>query len=288
MEEGAIYFHIIYSLQLHINTRFVMDLPRYLIPRTLSLRLTPRRTCKGISQLRYSLIKFYPVIVWTGPDTLHTKRWSKDSVLHYSHVDLLKVRPMTSQWSLLTLEVSGVPSVGKSPPHSHGLINRLQDRAAVIPLWSSLLVCIIPSPPGNKFQSELLFLRPSFILLNQNPLSISSFVPSSCFHGYPSLCSVHYLSLPPFPSLSLSLCSYLSHFAFISASLPPALSHTLLSPTFISFHFHLSFTFFSPSSLPFHHPCFWFLLMERKFYRFPCQFCICNHFQFIQPTFHCH
>ena len=86
MEEGAIYFHIIYSLQLHINTRFVIDLPRYLIPRTLSLRLTPCRMCKGISQLRYSLIKFYPVIVWTGPDTLHTKSWSKAIVLHYSQV----------------------------------------------------------------------------------------------------------------------------------------------------------------------------------------------------------
>lgn len=116
-------------------------------------------------------------------------------------------------------------------------------------------------------------------------MSISSFVPSSCFHGYLSLCSVHYLSLPPFPSLSLSLCSYLSHFAFISASLPPALSHTLLTPAFISLHFHLSFTFLSPSSLPFHHAGFWFLLIERKFYRFPCQFCIFNHFQFIQPTF---
>lgn len=84
-------------------------------------------------------------------------------------------------------------------------------------------------------------------------MSISSFVPSCCFHGYLSLRSVHYLSLPPFPSLSPSLCSYLSHFAFISASLPPALSHTLLTPAFISLHFHLSFTFLSPSSLPFHH-----------------------------------
>lgn len=80
----------------------------------------------------------------------------------------------------------------------------------------------------------------------------------------PSLRSVHYLSLPPFPSLSLSLCSYLSHFAFISASLPPALSHTLLTLAFISFHFHLSFTFLSPSSLPFHHAVFWFVLMEKK------------------------
>lgn len=100
-------------------------------------------------------------------------------------------------------------------------------------------------------------------------MSLSSFVPSSCFHGYPSLCAVHYLSLPPFPSLSLSLCSYLSHFAFISASLPPALSHTLLTPAFISFHFHLSFTFLSPSSLPFHHAVFFsfffsFLLMKSE------------------------
>ncbi len=94
-------------------------------------------------------------------------------------------------------------------------------------------------------------------------MSLSSFVPSSCFHGYPSLCAVHYLSLPPFPSLSLSLCSYLSHFAFISASLP--LSHTLLTPAFISFHFHLSFTFLSPSSLPFHHAVFFsILLMESE------------------------
>lgn len=149
-----------------------------------------------------------------------------------------------------------------------------------------LLFCIIPSPPGNKFQSELLFLHPSFILLIQNPLSISSLYlpPVSMVTPLSALYTIYlFLRFP----LSLSLCSYLSHFAFISASLPPALSHTLLSPTFISFHFHLSFTFFSPSSLPFHHPCFWFLLMERKFYRFPCQFCIFNHFQFIQPTFHC-
>lgn len=129
-----------------------------------------------------------------------------------------------------------MPSVGKSPPHSHGLINRLQDRAAVIPLWSSLLVCIIPSPPGNKFQSELLFLRPSFILLNQNPLSISSFVPSSCFHGYPSALYTIYLFLR-FP-----LC--LSHsvliFLILLSSLPPFL---LLYPTPSSLRLLSLFTF---------------------------------------------
>lgn len=121
-------------------------------------------------------------------------------------------------------------------------------------------------------------------------MSLSSFVPSSCFHGYPSLCAVHYLSLPPFPSLSLSLCSYLSHFAFISASLPPALSHTLLTPAFISFHFHLSFTFLSPSSLPFHHAVFFSSVSylwrvresEGKFHLLPSQFCIFNHFPFVQ------
>ncbi len=121
-------------------------------------------------------------------------------------------------------------------------------------------------------------------------MSLSSFVPSSCFHGYPSLCAVHYLSLPPFPSLSLSLCSYLSHFAFISASLP--LSHTLLTPAFISFHFHLSFTFLSPSSLPFHHAVFFQFLTygewerarerEKSFICCPYQFCIFNHFPFTQ------
>lgn len=127
-------------------------------------------------------------------------------------------------------------------------------------------------------------------------MSLSSFVPSSCFHGYPSLCAVHYLSLPPFPSLSLSLCSYLSHFAFISASLPPALSHTLLTPAFISFHFHLSFTFLSPSSLPFHHAVFFFsfLLMEsererkKSFICCPINSAFLITFQSSNPRFHFH
>lgn len=150
--------------------------------------------------------------------------------------------------SLLTLEVSGVPSApAYGRPH-----------ADAVPPWLSLLFFLILSLHllvTNFCRNYFSLVQVSFFL-NQAPLSISSFVPSSCFHGYLSLHSVHYLSLPPFPSLSLSLCSYLSHFAFISASLPPALSHTLLTPAFISLHFHLSFTFLSPSSLPFHHAGF--------------------------------
>lgn len=154
--------------------------------------------------------------------------------------------------SLLTLEVSGVAPalVGGDRVHagcsrrrpSNG---RRRRRRFVLALLLFLL--------RYEISAGMTFLSAKFHSFKSNPLSISSFVPSCCFHGYPSLRAVHYLSLPPFPALSLSLCSYLSHFAFISASLPPALSHTLLSPAFISLHFHLSFTFLSPSSLPFHH-----------------------------------
>ncbi len=127
-----------------------------------------------------------------------------------------------------------------------------------------MLFCISPSPHGNKFQPELLFLSPKFqSFKSKTPLSLSSFVPSSCFHGSPlSALYTIYLSLR-FPlCLSHSVLIFLI-FAFISASLP--LSHTLLTPAFISFHFHLSFTF---SPLQACHSImlffFCFLLMESE------------------------
>lgn len=156
--------------------------------------------------------------------------------------------------------------------------------AATVPLWPSLL-CIIPPPPGNKFQSELLFFRPSFILLNQTLcLSLLLYLPPVSMVTSLSALYTIYLFLR-FP-----LC--LSHsvliFLILLSSLPPFL---LLYPTPSSLRLLSLFTFICLSPFSPLQAChsimlvFWFLLIERKFYRFPCQFCIFNHFQFIQPTF---
>lgn len=90
--------------------------------------------------------------------------------------------------------------------------------------------------------------------------------------------------------LRFPLC--LSHsvliFLILLSSLPPFL---LLYPTPSSLRLLSLFTFICLSPFSPLQAChsimlvFWFLLIERKFYRFPCQFCIFNHFQFIQPTF---
>lgn len=128
-----------------------------------------------------------------------------------------------------------------------------------------MLFCISLSPHGNKFQPELLFLSPKFHSFKSKPLCLSLLLYLLLVSMVTPLSALYtiYLSLR-LPSLSLSLGSYLSHFAFISASLPPALSNTLLTRAFISFHFHLSFTFLSPSSLPFHHAVFSVSYLRRE------------------------
>lgn len=104
------------------------------------------------------------------------------------------------------------------------------------PLWPSLL-CIIPPPPGNKFQSELLFFRPSFILLNQTLcLSLLLYLPPVSMVTSLSALYTIYLFLR-FP-----LC--LSHsvliFLILLSSLPPFL---LLYPTPSSLRLLSLFTF---------------------------------------------
>ncbi len=113
-------------------------------------------------------------------------------------------------------------------------------------------------------------------------MSLSSFVPSSCFHGYPSLCAVHYLSLPPFPSLSLStlFLSFSFCFHLCLPFLYPHPPHSGFYLFSLSSVFHLSLPF--KPAIP---SCCFFqiLLMERErergserkvFTCCPYQFCI--------------
>lgn len=155
------------------------------------------------------------------------------SVLHSEMApDLLKVRPTMNLRSLLTLEVSGVPYVLLRGDH----IQPGPQHTATVPLWPSLL-CIIPPPPGNTFQSELLFFRPSFILLNQTLcLSLLLYLPPVSMVTSLSALYTIYLFLR-FP-----LC--LSHsvliFLILLSSLPPFL---LLYPTPSSLQLLSLFTF---------------------------------------------
>ena len=134
--------------------------------------------------------------------------------------------------SLLTLEVSGVPYVLLRGDH----IQPGPQHTATVPLWPSLL-CIIPPPPCNTFQSELLFFRPSFILLNQTLcLSLLLYLPPVSMVTSLSALYTIYLFLR-FP-----LC--LSHsvliFLILLSSLPPFL---LLYPTPSSLRLLSLFTF---------------------------------------------
>lgn len=146
------------------------------------------------------------------------------SVLHRDMApDLLKVRPTMNHRSLLTLEVSGVPSAPAcGRPHS-----------GAVPPWLSLLFflffyiyIIISPPPGNKFLSELLFSRPSFILFKSNPLCLSLLL------YLPLVSMVTSLSAPYTIYLFLRFPLCLSHsvliFLILLSSLPPFL---LLYPT---------------------------------------------------------
>ena len=102
----------------------------------------------------------------------------------------------------------------------------------------------------TNFSRNYFSFRPSFILFKSKPLCLSLllYLPPS-FHGYLSLRSVHYLSLPPLPfSLSVSLTLFLS-FSFCfhlclssSCFIPhPPRSAFYLSP--LSSVFHLSLPF---------------------------------------------
>lgn len=98
-------------------------------------------------------------------------------------------------------------------------------------------LCIILPAPGNKFQSELLFFRPSFILLNQTLcLSLLLYLPPVSMVTSLSALYTIYLFLR-FP-----LC--LSHsvliFLILLSSLPPFL---LLYPTPSSLRLLSLFTF---------------------------------------------
>lgn len=196
-------------------------------------------------------------------------------VLHSEMVpDLLKVRPTMNHRSLLTLEVSGVPYVLLRGDHIQTGCSR--QWVVVVEGWGwghshcpstavTPFVLFLHLPVTNFCRNYFSFV-PSFILLNQTPLSISSFVPSSCFHGYLSLCSVHYLSLPPFfPSLSLSLTLFLSfsfcfHLCLPSSCFIPHPPHSGFYLSSLSSVFHLSLPF--KPAIP---SCwFWFLLIEEE------------------------
>lgn len=133
--------------------------------------------------------------------------------------------------SLLALLVSGVAPVPVAGVHAgSGRRGRRPSMAAVSPLPP-------PPPPGKKFQSELLFFRPSFILLNQTLcLFLLLYLPAVSMVTSLSALYTIYLFLR-FP-----LC--LSHsvliFLILLSSLPPFL---LLYPTPSSLQLLSLFTF---------------------------------------------
>ncbi|MEQ2315115.1 hypothetical protein AMECASPLE_018884 [Ameca splendens] len=105
---------------------------------------------------------------------------------------------------------------------------------AVAPLFFN----IISPPPGNKFLSELLFSRPSFILFKSNPLCLSLLL------YLPLVSMVTSLSAPYTIYLFLHFPLCLSHsvliFLILLSSLPPFL---LLYPTPSSLWLLSLFTF---------------------------------------------
>lgn len=155
------------------------------------------------------------------------------SVLHSEMApDLFKVRPTMNHRSLLTLEVSGVPYMPLRGDH----IQADSRDAATVPPRPPLL-CIFPPPPSNKFQSELLFFRPSFILLNQT-LCLSLLLYLPLVSMVTSLSALYTIYL--FLRFPLCLPHSVLIFLILLSSLPPFL---LLYPTPSSLRLLSLFTF---------------------------------------------
>lgn len=159
-----------------------------------------------------------------------------------------------------------------------------------------VIFCISPSPHGNKFQPELLFLSPKFHSFKSKPLCLSLLLYLLLVSMVTPLSALYTIYL----SLRFPLC--LSHsvliFLILLSSLPPFL---LLYPTPSSLRLLSLFTFiclspFSPlqachSIMLFFFFFFQFLTYEererekKKFHLLPYQFCIFNHLPVVQSRF---
>lgn len=146
-----------------------------------------------------------------------------------------------------------------------------------------VLFCISPSPHGNKFQPELLFLSPKFHSFKSKPLCLSLLLYLLLVSMVTPLSALYTIYL----SLRFPLC--LSHsvliFLILLSSLPPFL---LLYPTPSSLWLLSLFTFiclspFSPlqachSIMLFFSPVSYLWRAREKFHLLPYLFCIFNHF----------
>lgn len=128
----------------------------------------------------------------------------------------------------------------------------------MLSLYGLLTVLYYSFTSWKQISVRITFPSSKFHSFNSKPFVYLFFVPSSCFHGYPSLCSVHYLSLPPFPSVSLTLFlsfSFCFHLCLPSSCFiphPPLSGFYLFS---LSSVFHLSLPF-KPAI-----PSCWFLVL---------------------------
>lgn len=156
-----------------------------------------------------------------------------------------------------------------------------------------MLFCISPSPHGNKFQPELLFLSPKFHSFKSKPLCLSLFFCTFFLFPWLPLSLRCTLSISPSVSLSVSLTLFLSfsfcfHLCLPSSCFIPHPPHSGFYLFSLSSVFHLSLPFKPaiPSCCFFSVSYLWRARESEggreKFHLFPYQFCIFNHFPFIQ------